>query len=210
MQANLLRFQKNQKYLIFDTETESLNLVNSRPWQLSWTIAHGDKIVKNEDRFIYWPNLKMSDGAAKITRFDRNKWESLAEKPEQVLKDFDSYLYNPEYIIIGANLFGFDIYQHNNIRRELGLKTDYSYINRIIDVQALQKGIYLGLKSVPEERTSWHYQMQNFRQRGVKTSVKHLCSVYEIPYDENRAHDAIYDNHLVFSIFKKQIFTLEV
>jgi len=64
MQDNLLRFQKKQKYVIFDTETESLNLVNSRPWQLSWTIAEGDKIIKNEDRFIYWDDLKMSDGAA--------------------------------------------------------------------------------------------------------------------------------------------------
>lgn len=210
MQNNLLRFKKDQKYLIFDTETESLSLVLSRPWQLSWSIAVGDKIVKNEDRFIHWDDLQMSDGAAKITRFDRHKWESKAEQPTKVLNDFDNYLYNPEYLIIGANLFGFDIYQHNNIRRQLGLKTDYSYINRIIDVQALQKGIYLGLKSVPENRTAWHYQMQNFRQRGVKTSVKHLCSLYEIPYDENRAHDAVYDNHLVFSIFKKQIFTIEV
>jgi DNA polymerase III alpha subunit (gram-positive type) len=210
MQDNLLRFKKDQKYLIFDTETESLSLVLSRPWQLSWSIAVGDKIVKNEDRFIHWDDLQISDGAAKITRFDRQRWESKSEEPTKVLNDFDNYLYNPEYLIIGANLFGFDIYQHNNIRRQLGLKTDYSYINRIIDVQALQKGIYLGLKSVPENRTAWHYQMQNFRQRGVKTSVKHLCSLYEIPYDENRAHDAVYDNHLVFSIFKKQIFTIEV
>ena len=210
MQDNLLRFKKDQKYLIFDTETESLSLVLSRPWQLSWSIAVGDKIIKNEDRFIHWDDLQMSDGAAKITRFDRQRWESKAEQPTKVLNDFDNYLYNPEYLIIGANLFGFDIYQHNNIRRQLGLKTDYSYINRIIDVQALQKGIFLGLKSVPENRTAWHYQMQNFRQRGLKTSVKHLCSVYDIPYDENKAHDAVYDNHLVFSIFKKQIFTIEV
>lgn len=210
MQDHLLRFKQKQKYLIFDTETESLNLVNSRPWQLSWTIAEGDKIIKNEDRFIYWDDLKMSDDAAKITRFDRQAWNKKAEDAETVLKAFDYYLYNPEYLIIGANLFGFDIYQHNNIRRELGLKTDYSYIDRIIDVQALQKGIYLGLKTVPENRTAWHFQMQNYRQRGMKTSVKHLCSVYEVPYDENQAHSAIYDNHLVFQIFRKQIFAIEI
>jgi len=210
MQDNLLRFKKDQKYLVFDTETESLNLVNSRPWQISWAIAQGDKILKHEDRFVYWDNLKMSDGAAKITRFDRAKWNSKAEDPKTVLEAFDKYLYNPEYLIIGANLFGFDIYQHNNARREIGLKTDYSYINRIIDVQALQKGIFLGLKTVPENRTAWHYQMQNFRQRGLKTSVKHLCSVYDIDYDENKAHDAVYDNNLVFSIFRKQIYSIEV
>jgi len=210
MQDNLLRFKKDQKYITWDTETESLNLVNSRPWQISWAISKGDKVLKHEDRFLHWDDLKMSDGAAKITRFDRTKWASRAEDPKKVLADFDKYLYDPEYLILGANLFGFDIYQHNNARREVGLKTDYSYINRIIDVQAIQKGIYLGLKSIPENRTAWHYQMQNFRQRGMKTSVKHLCSVYDIDYDENKAHDAVYDNNLVFSIFRKQILTIEI
>ena len=210
MQDNLLRFKKNQKYLIFDTATESLNLVNSRPWQISGAIAQGDKIIKHEDRFVFWEDLKMSDGAAKITRFDRALWQKKAEDPQKVLSDFDKYLYDKDYLIVGANLFGFDIYQHNNISRALGLKTDYSYINRIIDVQAIQKGIYLGLKSIPENRTAWHYQMQNFRQKGMKTSVKHLCSLYDIDYDENKAHDAVYDNNLVFSIFRKQIYTIEV
>jgi DNA polymerase III epsilon subunit-like protein len=210
MQDNLLRFQKNQKYLVFDTETESLNLFKSRPWQISWAVAEGDKLIKHEDRFLFWEDLKMSDGAAKITRFDRVAWSKKAEDPVKVLADFDKYLYDPEYILLGANLFGFDIFQHNNARRESGLKTDYSYIDRIIDVQALQKGIYMGLKSLPENRTAWHYQMQNFRQRGMKTSVKHLCSVYDIDYDENRAHNAVYDNSLVFQIFRKQIFSIEV
>ena len=210
MQDNLLRFQKKQKYLIFDTETESLNLAKSRPWQLSWSIAEGNKIIKNEDRFIYWDDLKMSDGAAKITRFDRAAWIKKSEDPLKAVNDFDKYLYNEDYIVIGANLLGFDVYQHNNLRRSVGLDTDYSYVNRILDVQSIQKGIYLGLKSIPEDRSGWNFQMQNFRQRGLKTSVKHLCSLYEIPYDENRAHDAIYDNELVFSIFKKQIFSIEV
>jgi DNA polymerase III epsilon subunit-like protein len=210
MQDNLLRFQKKQKYLIFDTETESLNLAKSRPWQLSWSIAEGNKIIKNEDRFIYWDDLKMSDGAAKITRFDRAAWIKKSEDPLKAVNDFDKYLYNEDYIVIGANLLGFDVYQHNNLRRSVGLDTDYSYVNRILDVQSIQKGIYLGLKSIPEDRSGWNFQMQNFRQRGLKTSVKHLCSLYEIQYDENRAHDAIYDNELVFSIFKKQIFSIEV
>jgi DNA polymerase III epsilon subunit-like protein len=210
MQDQLLRFKPKQKYLVFDLETESLNLVKSRPWQISWAVAEGDRVLKHEDRFLFWEDLKMSDGAAKITRFDRVAWSKKAENPVKVLADFDKYLYDPEYILLGANLFGFDIFQHNNARRQSGLKTDYSYINRIIDVQALQKGIYMGLKSLPENRTAWHYQMQNFRQRGMKTSVKHLCSLYDIDYDENKAHDSLYDNSLVFKIFMKQIYAIEV
>jgi hypothetical protein len=210
MQDNLLRFKKNQKYIVFDTETESLSLRLARPWQISWLVCQGDKVIKNEDRFLFWDDLKMSDGAAKITRFDRSAWLKKAEDPKVVLEAFDKYLYNPEYIIIGANLFGYDFYIHNTARKEVGLKSDFSYIDRVLDIQGLQKGIYLGLKTVPENWSAWHYKMLHYRKKGMKTSVKYLCGLYDLEYDENRAHDAVYDNVKTFDIFKKQILTIEV
>jgi len=54
MQSNLLRFNKKQKYIVFDTETESLALALTRPWQLSWLVYEDGKIVKNEDHLLYW------------------------------------------------------------------------------------------------------------------------------------------------------------
>lgn len=47
---DLLRFKFNQKYVIFDTETEGLNLVTSKPWQLAWIEAEGKQIEK-QNRF---------------------------------------------------------------------------------------------------------------------------------------------------------------
>jgi DNA polymerase III epsilon subunit-like protein len=209
MQSNLLRFNKNQKYLVFDTETESLALAIARPWQLSW-LEYSDGKTKNEDHFLKWDNLNISADAARITRFDFKTWKEKAENPREVLEKFDKVFYNPEYLIIGANLFGFDLYILNSLRKSLGLSSDYSYINRVLDIQCIQKGIYSGLKSIPENRTEWQYQMYHHVQKGVKTSVKYLCKLYEIDYDDNKAHDAVYDNLKCLEIFKKQIFAIDI
>jgi DNA polymerase III epsilon subunit-like protein len=193
-----------------DFETEGLSLALTRPWQLSWLVYGGNKIVKNEDHLLYWKDLSISADAARITRFDYNLWKERAEDPLKILTQFEKYLYNPEYLIIGANLFGFDLYVHNTLRRILGLKSDFSYLDRVLDIQCIQKGIYMGLKTVPENRTAWQYQMYHYVKKGVKTSVKHLAGLYDVPYDENRAHDAKYDNWLCLEIFKKQILTIEI
>lgn len=210
MHDNLLRFNRKQKYLVFDFETESLALALTRPWQLSWLVYENGKIIQNEDHLLYWKNLNMSADAARITRFNYNHWKEHAEDPLTVLNKFEKYLYDPDFLVLGANLFGFDIYVHNTMRKSLGLKSDFSYLDRVLDVQCIQKGIYLGLKSVPENRTAWQYQMYHYVKRGVKTSVKHLCGLYDIPYDENKAHDSKYDNGLCLEIFKKQILTIDI
>jgi DNA polymerase III epsilon subunit-like protein len=210
MKSDLLRFNKKQKYCIFDTETESLSLASTKPWQFSWLIYENGKITKTEDHFVYWKDLDVSADAARITRFDYSNWKRKARPAMEVLNAFESYLYDPEYLIVGANLFGFDIYVHNAMRRRLGLESDFSYIDRVLDIQAIQKGIYLGLKSVPKNRTAWQYQMHNFRKRGIKTSVKHLCGLYDIDYDENMAHDATTDNTYCLNIFKKQLQNIEL
>jgi DNA polymerase III epsilon subunit-like protein len=209
MQKNLLRFNKDQKYIVFDTETESLSLALAKPWQLSWLVYDNGKL-QEEDHLLYWDDLKVSDDAAKITRFSYETWKKKSKNPIDILKSFDNYLYNKQYLIIGANLFGFDIYILNSMRKMLGLKSDFSYLDRVIDIQCIQKGIYNGLKSVPENRLEWQYQMYHTVKKGVKTSVKHLCSIYDIDFDENLAHDAIYDNRKCLEIFKKQILTIDI
>ena len=75
MTNNNLRFNKDQRYVIFDTETEGLNLIKSRPWQVAWIIAQGDKIISRNDRFIHWPNLNVSEGAAKVTGFSMKEYK---------------------------------------------------------------------------------------------------------------------------------------
>ena len=69
---DLLRFKFNQKYVIFDTETEGLNLVTSKPWQLAWIEAEGKKITKKQNRFLMWEDLNVSEDAARVTGFNYN------------------------------------------------------------------------------------------------------------------------------------------
>lgn len=196
--------------MVFDFETENLALCLARPFQLSWVVYENNQITQKEDHMLYWKDLNVSADAARITRFDYNLWKEKAKDPLQVLKNFENYLYNPEYLILGANLFGYDVYVHNTLRRILGLKSDFSYLNRVLDIQCIQKGIYMGLKTVPENRTAWQYQMYHYVKKDVKTSVKHLCGLYDIPYDENKAHDAMIDNLYCLEIFKKQILTIDI
>ena len=210
MQDNLLRFKPKQKYIALDTETESLSLSFSRPTEIAWVISEGDKIISKHERFPYWSDLNMSEGAARITRFDKAAWKAKSEPPINVLNDLNKVLYDPEYLILGANLLGFDVYQLNTARRECGLETDYSYVDRIIDIQSVQKAIYAGAKSIPEDRVSWSYQMQHFRKRGEKTNVKHLCSLYEVGYDAFKAHGGLYDCIKTLEIFRKQIFVIDI
>ena len=84
MNESLLRFNKKQRYLVFDTETEGLNLVTSRPWQIAWLVVEGDTILSRHDKFIDWPDLNVSEGAAKVTGFSRKEYEKKAESPDQV------------------------------------------------------------------------------------------------------------------------------
>ena len=203
MMENLLRFQKNQKYLVFDFETENLNLViKNRPWQLSYLICEGDRIIKESDNFIWWADLNVSKEAATITRFYYDKYKRLAKPAAQILNEFESYLYNEEYLIIGQNLLNFDIYVHNIYRKELGKKPDWSYTSRIIDTNALSKAFKLS-SIVGDDRPSWMFKMNNYRKKGLKTSLSLMGKELEIPFDYESTHDGLQDVKLNFFVWNK-------
>ena len=49
MTNSLLRFKRDQKYIVFDFETEGLNLRYSRPWQLGIVEAQYATIKNSHD-----------------------------------------------------------------------------------------------------------------------------------------------------------------
>lgn len=69
MSKELLRFKKNQKYVFFDFETCGLNLGSTRnkPWQLAFIVIENNKIIEECDYWLKWKDLKVSEGAAKVT-----------------------------------------------------------------------------------------------------------------------------------------------
>ena len=208
----MLRFNKEQKYICFDFETCHLNLLDpsNKPWQLSYIIAKGNNIIKEVDNYIYWPDLKISEDAKEITHFDERKYHSLAADPKDILFNFESYIYDEDYIIVGQNLLGFDVYVHNIYRKLLGHKSDFSYINRIIDTNCVAKAIKKNLKPQKEDFIYWQYRLENFRERGMKTSIKAQLKDYKIDFDENMLHNSLYDVQMNFKIFQKQLWQIEI
>lgn len=215
MKDNLLRFDFNQKYVILDTETEGLNLLKSRPWQIAWIEAAGKKIVSRQERYIYWPDLKISDDAAKITGFNYDKYRSLAKSPQEVWDEFcpnlDNHLEKNKTKIIGQNILGFDVYMLNSWRRAMGLDSCFNYVDRVLDTKALAMAIAKECRSVDsDDLICWQYRWLNHREKGIKTSQAHLLKHYEIAHDPSKLHDALYDIEMTFQIFQKQIYDIEI
>ena len=210
MKETLLRFNKNQRYVVFDTETEGLNLVTSRPWQIAWLVAQGDKIISRTDRFIHWPSLNVSEGAARITGFSQKEYEKKSRPPNEVWEEFSQDLFDERNIIIGQNLLGFDVYMVDIWRKGLLEPLDQEYISRIMDTKALATAIAKNIPYTSGDFINWQYRLLHYRERGLKTSQAFLLKHYGIDHDPKRLHDALYDIEMNFKIFQKQLFDLEL
>jgi DNA polymerase III alpha subunit (gram-positive type) len=213
MNEDLLRFQKNQRYVVFDFETCNLNLasLDNKPWQLAFLIAEGNKIVEKHDYYIAWDDLKVSPEAAKITGFSKSKYNKNKTDARQVLDHLDKYLYDEDYINLGHNIFGFDIYIHNILRKNLGLPSDYSYIKRSIDTFSLAKSIEKNIEYRKNEHLSiFQFKLNSYRHRGASLSLSSCCKRYEVDFDPSKLHDALYDITKNFDVFKKMIWDLEI
>lgn len=210
MDESLLRFDKKQKYLVFDTETEGLNLIKSRPWQVAWLVVEGGNILEKHDMFLDWPNLAVSAGAAKITGFTTKEYDKRKESPRKVWEKFSKHLYDKDTFIVGQNLLGFDVYMVNIWRELMKLEADYSYVERIIDTRALAVAITKEIPVDKDDFISWQYRLINHRERKLKTSQAFLLKKYSIDHDPKRLHDALYDIEMNFKVFRKQLFDLEI
>lgn len=210
MTNNLLRFKKNQNYIVFDTETEGLNLVYSRPWQCSWIICKGTQVISKHDYFVKWDNLNVSADAARITGFNYQQYLSQAQDPKIVFDEFKKYLYDPSFLIVGQNILGFDVYMINIWRKLIGLQSDYSFMPRTIDTKSLSTAIFKDILPDKENFLSWQYKMLNLREKGLKTNQAFMLKHYGIPHDPKMLHNSLYDVEMTFEIFKKQIYNLDI
>lgn len=210
--SELLRYQNDQKYLLIDTETEGLNLFASRPWQIAYTICTNKEIGKVNIRYPLWEDLKVSDEAARITRFNKQNYLSLAEKPEDILKDFEQLLLDPSYTIIGHNLLGFDIYILETLRRLTGRVTDWSYLPRIVDTLCLSRAYRHNIVPDLKNFTAWQYKMLTMRMKGkgFGASLGAMAREFKIDYNERLAHDAEYDCSINHQVFQKLLWAVEV
>lgn len=213
MNEDLLRFKHNQKYLIFDYETCNLNLssAENKPWQLGFIITEGSRIIDKQDLYIGWDELDISKEAERITNFSRIKYDKLKIDAVKSLDIFEKYLYNNEYMIVGHNVLGFDVYMHNIHRNLVGKNSDYSYINRVIDTNCLARAVKNDISfSKSDSLISWQYKLLNFRKRGVKTNLRQLCKDYSIDFDDKKLHEALYDVEKTNEVLQKMLWQIEI
>ena len=206
MLNNLLK-NPNHKIALFDLETCNLNLATeiNKPWQLGLIICEGGQIKEKHNKYIWWDNLPMSASAARVTRFDYEKYKSLAKPADEALELLDSYLYNPEYIVMGHNILGFDVYVHNIWRKLLGKPVDYSYNNRLIDTNAIARGIKMGLPYNNGSLLAYQYSAISIKKEGIKTNLTALGKENKIEYDYENLHDGLNDCILNFQVWNKYI-----
>lgn len=211
--SNLLRYNlKNRKFLIWDGETENLSLTRAKIWDLSWSIYQGNVKIEEHQYYIKWPNLKVNKDAALHTRFDPKVIEKYGQDPKKIIDLFDSYIYNSEYDVVGANILGYDIYTHNVCRNELGYHTDYSYLERIYDTVAFSRTYKLGIK-IPENKKEYiplQYRMLNIKKRGMKSGNKDMAKEFGIDTEDDKLHGALYDSSVTAKVFFTLINKIEI
>ena len=192
----------NQKYICWDTETDGLNLVSVKPWQIAWSLAEGNKITEVYDEYIDWPDLEISDLIMNLTGFNWNTYNKRKKPPEEVWGKFKKDLLDPERISIGQNLIGYDVFVIASLQKYLGETPDYSYLPRIHDTRPIGKAYKDGMqKPTSGDFLSWQYKIMHDRSSKTKSSQLSQLKSLGIDFDESKLHDGAYDAEMTFKIF---------
>lgn len=210
---DLLRYNKDQEYLIFDGETEGLNLWSTRPWQWSWIIYRNGQILSTHDNYVWWDDLGISAGAAAVTGFNYDSYKSKARPQKEVLEEFNAFLSNNRYIPMGHNIFRFDSMVHATWCRLNGIKPDFSWQFRALDTNSLAKAKKKDIsveRFSPEARYAWQIRMGGIVERGLKTNLVQMGKDYKIQFDYAGAHNGVNDIKLNGLVWDKLKWDVEV
>ena len=212
MIPDLLRYKKDQSYILFDLETECVNLAHlNLPWQAGYVVRRGDNIIKVVNDYIKWDNLNISPDAARITKFDIQKYESLAKPALQVLHDLEVYLNDEEYIVLTHNGNNFDFYLYQLWRKKLGLAPNWSFLKRSIDTNSLSKAYQLGIKTFNRvDGYSEGLKYTNYIQKGLKSSLGKMAKDLGVECDESNLHDAEFDTIINWGVWNKLKWLIEI
>lgn len=209
--SKLTRFATDP-LMVTDVEGESLNLAFSRPWQVAWCLADLKQIHWTKVRWIWWPDLKVSRGAAIKTRFDPVAYKQKARPAKEVLDEYLVDLRNPAHRIVWMNGLGYDAYAQRNWERGCGVANDDSYLLRSIDLNAILKAQIKGWQpdiSSPEAFLAWQYKALDWIEKGLKTNQTQIGQTRKIEHDYAGTHDAGNDTHLTWKITRQVVYEVE-
>jgi DNA polymerase III epsilon subunit-like protein len=214
MDENWLRFNKKAKIAFIDVETFNLalNFQFNRPWQIAVLKVEGEMVLEEVDVMIEWDDckFKIGAGAAAVTRFNQERFDSLAISPDEAFQKFWHILQWADHIIMHNGL-RFDIYLLKGFAEYMG--EDWSFIMpKIIDTKAVAQGIKLNRPYNPAQDNwmEYQYRMANDFTKGIKTSLTVLGKENGIEHDYANLHNALVDLHLNLKVWNKLKFQLEL
>tara|TARA_R110000772_G_scaffold249530_1_gene363762 strand:- start:6479 stop:7156 length:678 start_codon:yes stop_codon:yes gene_type:complete len=220
-----LKYNNDTKLLFLDFETENLNLsfqppVPNRPWQSSMIKVQGSKVIEEIDKLTKWPNFKIGDGAAMVTKFYsryNERWGSTmsealqthGQKPEKTFEIIKEQVDWCDHIV-GHNVLGFDVFLLMEWYKMYG--EDWEELPyKLIDTACLAKGIKLEDKyKKGEDLLAYQYKMYHTVKRGVKTSLQFLAKEYKLDFDPELLHDGLYDLFQNIKIWDKLKWQLDI
>lgn len=212
MDEHLLRFDKKKSFVFIDCETLNLCLsnINNLPWQIAMISVKGDFKQNEKNYYLRWnSDLKISDDAARITRYSQLTVDRLGLPPKDVFPTIKDWLGKCDYIV-GHNILNFDIYLLKDLYELMG--EDYTpIVNKIIDTNALARGIKYSIPFKPKMNLlEYQYKMNHTIRKGVKTNLTALGKEYGIEHDYDNLHDAIVDLELNLKVWNKIKWQVEI
>lgn len=208
--GDLLRFNiKDKKIIFFDFEGD-LNLFYGRPFEIAYSIYRGLEKQSEFCSYLKWDNMNISEDVKRITKFNEATWKEKAVHAKEIFPQFHNFIYDEEYIIAGANILGFDAILLSNLLKELGLRYDYSYLNRCYDANPLFKAYKLGIKPDNENLLAWQFSINSIVRRGLKSNVGLIAKEFGIECNEEMRHNALYDIDIEAKNFFELIKRIEV
>jgi DNA polymerase III epsilon subunit-like protein len=212
MDEHLLRYDKKKTLVFVDCETFNLclNFCHNLPWQIAMIKVKGDQKIDEKNFYLKWQtDLKISQDAARITRYDHKKVQKEGYDPKEIFPTIKDWLDHADYII-GHNTIGFDIYLIKEYYKSMGCNWHH-LVNKFIDTNAIARGIKYGIPYSPKESLiEYQYKIYHTRKKNIKSSLTALGKENGIEHDYDRLHDAINDLDLNIKVWNKLKWQIEV
>lgn len=206
MDEHLLRYNKDKTFVFIDCESLNLclNFCHNLPWQIAMIKVQGDKKVDQKNFYLKWDtNLKISQDAARITRYDHKKVQKEGFDPKEVFPTIKDWLDHADHII-GHNIIGYDIYLIKEYYQYMNCHWKY-LVNKLIDTNVIIKGIKNNIiYNRNDNFLEYQYKVYHTkRKKAIRTSLSSVAKESGIEHDYDALHDAINDLDLNVKVWNK-------
>jgi DNA polymerase III epsilon subunit-like protein len=206
MDEHLSRYDKNKTFVFIDCESLNLclNFCHNLPWQIAMIKIQGDKKIDQKNFYLKWDtNLKISQDAARITRYDHKKVQKEGYDPKEIFPTIKDWLDNADHIV-GHNILGYDIYLIKEYYQYMNCNWKY-LVNKIVDTNLIAKGIKNNIiYNRNDSFLEYQYKVYHLkRKKALRTSLSSVAKENGIEHDYDSLHDAISDLDLNVKVWHK-------